>query len=462
MRISSVGHTALLVAVVGAAALAGRPTRACAQGVRDTTLENGFQVYVIENHAVPIVTATLAVRGGASIQDTSTEGLVNVFMLTPTIDRQRIFTDLNAAHGTATHGAREEFTYNSVTVPAAQYGDGISALERMASGSDWNSGATSSAVVGIAGQLQRLVASPENLLRRTVAMRLWGAAWPQRDFVGLPQVVTRIGNHDLAEYHRQYYVPNNMALVVSGDVTPSAVFNAVRHSFGGWRRGPDPLLAHPSLPIVPLTAPSAVVQTANVPDVTVDMQWQGPRPGDTPDLTYAADIFSTWFNDPSSRVQRYLVESGLFQTLSISFLTVRHGGPIEIIGHTSADSLSRALVALKHELAAAGLPGAFDDNTLIGARRRRLVANLQEIDMASAASTTYAFWWGNVGGDYITTYVNRLQAVTADNVRTFAHTALGAPYVIGVLGPDKTYASLSLAFQNFVADSTPAGPGVAK
>jgi zinc protease len=458
----SVRRTALLVAVVGAAALAGRPTRASAQGVRDTTFANGFQVYVIENHAIPIVTAILAVRGGASIQDTTNEGLVNVFMFTPTIDRGRILTDLIAAHGTYGHGTREEFAYHSVTVPAAQYGDGISALEHVADGSDWNPSAPSSGVIAVAGQLQRLVASPENLLRRTVAMKLWGTAWPQRDFVGLPQVVTRLGTHDLAEYHRHYYVPNNMALIVSGDVVPSAVFNAARRSFEGWRRGPDPLLAHPTLPVAPLTARNVVVQTGDVPDVTVDMQWQGPHPGDTPDLTYAADIFTTWFNNPSSRIQRYLVESGLFQTLSISYITVRHGGPIEIIGHTSADSLSRALVALKRELAAAGLPGAFDDNTLIGTRRRRVVSNLLEIEQASAASTAYAFWWGNAGSDYIDSYLNRLQAVTADNVRTYVNSYLAGPYVIGMLGPEKTYPALTLAFQNFVADSTPAGPGVSK
>jgi zinc protease len=457
MRIAPM-RIAMLVAVAGAAA----SMPAGAQGVPDTTLANGLQVYVIENHAVPIVTATLAVRGGASVQDTTNEGVANLFMSTPPIDEGRTFTDLTAAHGSYTHATRDAFTSYVVTVPAPQYGDGIAILERMANASDWNGMDMTAGVINVAAQLQHLAASPEQLLQRAAAMRLWGPAWPQRDVVGLPQIVTKLGTRDLAEFHRRLYVPNNMALVVSGDVTPSAVFTAARRAFDGWRRGPDPLLAHPIPPTAPLAATDAFIQTGNVSDVTVDMQWRGPRPLDTPDLTYAADIFTTWFNDPSSRIQRYLVESGLFQSLAISYRTARYGGPIEIIGHTSVDSLPHALAALRRELAAAGQPGAFDDNTLVGTRRRRVVDNLLEIEQANVASETYAFWWADAGPDYIGSYVDRLQAVTADNLRTYVNTYLAAPCVIGVLGPDKAYPTLSFAFQSFVADSVPAATGVTK
>src|SRR5215510_3219648 len=60
-------------------------TRAVAQrasadsSVQRTTLDNGLQVIVAENHTVPIVTVLIAVRNGAMTQDSGDEGLAHLY-----------------------------------------------------------------------------------------------------------------------------------------------------------------------------------------------------------------------------------------------------------------------------------------------------------------------------------------------------------------------------------------------
>jgi len=60
-------------------------TRAVAQGapadstVHRTTLDNGLQVIVAENHSVPIVTVLIAVRNGAMTQDSGDEGMAHLY-----------------------------------------------------------------------------------------------------------------------------------------------------------------------------------------------------------------------------------------------------------------------------------------------------------------------------------------------------------------------------------------------
>ena len=73
MRLRSMPFILAVTASLGA-------VRATAQGasrslpVRDTTLANGLQIYVIENHTVPLATAEIVVHNGAMIQDSGTAG----------------------------------------------------------------------------------------------------------------------------------------------------------------------------------------------------------------------------------------------------------------------------------------------------------------------------------------------------------------------------------------------------
>src|SRR5436190_18263131 len=47
--------------------------------ITDTTLANGMQIIVIENHAVPLVTVELDVKNGAYTQTREYEGLAHLY-----------------------------------------------------------------------------------------------------------------------------------------------------------------------------------------------------------------------------------------------------------------------------------------------------------------------------------------------------------------------------------------------
>src|SRR5215470_14739062 len=53
--------------------------RASADSVQRTTLDNGLQVIVAENHSVPIVTVLVAVHNGAMTQDPGDQGLAHLY-----------------------------------------------------------------------------------------------------------------------------------------------------------------------------------------------------------------------------------------------------------------------------------------------------------------------------------------------------------------------------------------------
>src|SRR2546429_5431412 len=53
------------------------------------------------------------------------------------------------------------------------------------------------------------------------------------------------------------------------------------------------------------------------------------------DLTYAADALFDLLNDPTSGFQQRLVTNGPFESVTGTYYTLSHSGPIEIVGKTS-------------------------------------------------------------------------------------------------------------------------------
>jgi zinc protease len=445
--------------IMACAASASAQRASFAASLRDTTLANGLKVYVFEDHAVPLATAEIVVHGGAMAQDSGLEGVPHLYehmLFKGYGSGQEAFQhDLFYLHGTYNGSTGYEHVAYYVIVSSKKIGEGLSILSRMLRDPDFdNDGLTRERAV-VFNEFDRDMADPVFQLRRNVERRLWSTAWGRKNPLGEPAAISAATPATLKAIYHRYYVPNNAAVFVSGDVSTAEVFNEARHAFDGWRAAPDPFVASPVPPIPALPGTQAVVMTGDVQDATVMIAWQGPSVGETPDQTYAADVFSTMVNDPASRVQQRLVKSGLFQELGISYLTEHHVGPIALVGRTTLDSLPHALAALRHELIDWGMPDAFDADALEGARQERRVAQALELQNGTTAALRFGEWWGIAGLDYYKSYPDRLLAVSALDVNQYVTTYIDAPYVIGVLGPKGTNDALTADVRGFIIESEP-------
>jgi predicted Zn-dependent peptidase len=147
-------------------------------------------------------------------------------------------------------------------------------------------------------------------------------------------------------------------------------------------------------------------------------------------------VLSTIIDAPGSTFQQHLVDNGLFSSCSISYLTLGHVGPIELMARTSVDSLVPALRALWGQLLDFTSGGGYSDEELSGARQTRRVQAAFEMDDATAIAHTAAFWWSVAGLDYFRDYTDHLQAVERPAIAQFVNRYLtNRPLVAGVLVP---------------------------
>ena len=287
---------------------------ALARFIHRRQLDNGLDMIVVENHAVPLTTLLVAVRNGAFTQDSAEQGLAHLYehlLFRSYHGRPDAFgievTKLNGTYNGATDA---EVVYYYIMVPAKNVERALKLLAELVKEARFSKGDLKDERPVVLDELQRAASDPEQELNRHVDRMLWGASWSRKDVSGDSASLAGITIDRLKEVYARYYVPNNAALIVTGDVSSDQVFERAAKEFGDWKRGPDPFADRPVPPVTPRPASGAIVFEHDVRDVTIRIALPGPGVGRDAAATYAADALFEVLNNPGSAFQQRLVEGG--------------------------------------------------------------------------------------------------------------------------------------------------------
>jgi zinc protease len=250
-------------------------------------------------------------------------------------------------------------------------------------------------------------------------------------------------------------VPNNSALVVTGDVKPEEVFAQAEKIMGTWEKRPvDPFKEFPLVEHPPLAKSQATIiekttgEEAESTDQNVFIQigWQGPSVGKDDKSTYAADVFSYILTQPDSKFQRHLIDSGLASAAAIGYYTQRNVGPITLLLVTTPEKAKEALKAAYAEVAQFGKPDYFTNDELESSKTILGANDLFDREKPSEYAHTLSFWWSSTGIDYFRGYQKNLNATTRADINRYVSTYItGKPHVgIALVSPAaKTKANLT-------------------
>lgn len=420
------------------------------------SLSNGMRVIVVENHAVPLATVDVVVKTGAMSQDTTNEGVPHLFEHMLFSGYRGSFNepfgvDVGPLHAAYNGETREELVSYYLTLPSQSVDRAMDILSTLVRDPHFELQNLNKERMVVLDEMSRDLSDPRQHLNSAVERLLWGRGWPQKDPLGSAVPLFEATPKSLDRIFHQYYVPNNAAVVVTGDVSAPKVFEWARSHFGGWKRSPDPYAAHPVPAVPPLTAPTWTVVTADVPDVTILMAWQGPSVTTQRSDTYAADVLSQLVADEESEFQKHLVETGLFQSAELGYMTQSHVGPIEFVGTTTVDHLAAALTVLQTEVMLMGSASYFDPQALAIAANQRRVAQSFALERGPALAYEYADWWATSGLDYYMTYGDSLSTRTPTELEAFATRYLvNHPYAIGALVRPQDADKVSTMLQEYI------------
>jgi zinc protease len=429
--------------------------------IQRKVLSNGLEVIVVENHGVPLVTVEIDVKNGSFTQSPEYEGLAHMyehmfFRANSKYPDPNQFWDRASDLGAVFNGTtREEVVNYYMTVPAEKMSDAVALLATALRNPLFRRDELERERQVVIGEYDRNESSPFFELSRQTDAKLYPGNFSRKDVIGDRQIVRTTTPEKMRAIQNKYYVPNNSAVIVAGDVKPAEVFALVGRELGDWSRGSDPFVADPIPAIPALPKSDAVVVEAPVGAVTVQVQWQGPSVGRDPKSTYAADVFSDVLNDQRSQFQQRLVDSGLWQALGVNYYTLNHTGPITISGQTSPEQLRDAMKALYGEIAKFDTPGYFTAEELEAVKAHRAVTSAFDRERASGFAHTLGFWWSVASLEYYMGYVDNMAQQTVDDLRAYARKyILGKPHITGVLIAPEARQALKLNAQDLVMSGT--------
>ena len=408
--------------------------------IKRSVLRNGLEVIAVENHGIPIATVELNVKNGAFTQRPEYEGLAHMyehmfFKASKAYPNAEAFGQRSAELGARYNGTTQEERVNYyLSLPSDSVRGGISLIADAVRGPLFLPGELAQEKEVVLGEYDRNEASPGFEIMQKLSAALYPGNASRKNTIGNRDVLRRVTPEKMRFIQNRYYVPNNMALIVTGDINPTQIFAYADSVLGNWTRGADPFQTDPVPPIPALTGPSAIISQADVGAVTVLIQWQGPSVRKDRISTYAADVLSDALNTKGSRFQRLLTDSGLWTAIGVNYYTLDQVGPITISGQTTPERLKEALAVLWQEIAKLDDPGYYSVNELEAVKAQRGTDNQFGIEKTSELTHTIGFWWAVADLDYFMGYVDNMARQTpADLQRYAARFIVGKPSVTGVL-----------------------------
>jgi zinc protease len=421
------------------------------------TLKNGLQVIVVENAAVPLVTVEIAVKNGAWTEPPEFNGLSHLYehMFFKSNERSRAegYNDQAAELGMLSNAQTQHEVVNYFTTTVR-----LGAREAMKLMRDsirypiFDQQELNQEIQVVLDELNQHRSNPFFYLFEATDRKLWYKYFSRKTPGGDPVTVAKATPEMMRIIQNKFYLPNNSVLVVAGDVKAQEVFQFAEELFSDWPRGEDPFIKEPVPRHPGLTKDEAVIVNQPVNATTIQIAWHGPSTDLDAPATYAADVFSFILKQADSRFSRALVDTGLTTGADFSYLTQKNVGPITLRTQTTADKLKSAFKAINAEIAKFDAPDYFTDEELVNAKTLLDVNEIYSREKASDYAHTISFWWASSGLDYYATYIENLNKVTREDIKTYVNKYIKGKYhVVGVLISEQDQKRIGLTEQELLA-----------
>jgi len=222
-----------------------------------TTLSNGLQVVVIENHLAPVVTQMVWYKTGAADEDAGHSGIAHflehlMFKGTPTVGPGE-FSKIIGRNG----GEDNAFTYYDYTAYFQTIkSDRLELIMKLEADRMQNLALTDDQVyperdVIVEERRQRIDGSPEARLVEALRYALLVNSPYGRPAIGWEQEMEKLTTADAIAWYKKWYVPNNAILIVVGDVKPEDVKALAEKYYGPIPARPVPERARPQIAPLP-------------------------------------------------------------------------------------------------------------------------------------------------------------------------------------------------------------------
>ena len=257
------------------------------------TLPNGLQVFLVEDHELPLFRLSLIMKAGAYCDPAAQVGLAEITASvlrsggSQTLPGDRMDEVLEGMGGSIEAGADALGTTISANMLIEDTDKALAMVRDLLLQPAYPDDKLDLELKQWRSSIARRNDDPGDIASREMAKVLYGADHPFARTTEYAHLET-IRRDALMDFHRKYYQPQDAFLTVWGDFETAAMLERVRTVLGEWPRGNA---TYPEMPPVPETVPSVnLAAKTSVNQSTIRMAHRGTTQKD-PDF-YALSVMN--------------------------------------------------------------------------------------------------------------------------------------------------------------------------
>lgn len=411
---------------------------------QETELENGLRVIVANRPGLPLLAARLLVRNGAEVDPKNLAGTASMAsdLLTKgtaTMSAPEIARAIESLGGSLNSGAGWDASGASVVVMSDQADEALKILADVvrhpAFKQEEIDRLKSQRLDGLRVALQQ----PGSLAHFVTDRVIFGAGAYGHSASGTLESVQAISRDDIEKLYQQYYDPQNAAFILVGDVTLEQGRGFAEKFFGDWKN-------HPAAPNESVRSGAADWKPENV---VIDMPEAGQaavtlaKPAikrNSPDYYSALVANAALGNGFISRLNREIrINRGLSYGARSSIDPRRETGPFIAVAQTKNESAAQVASLMESEVQTLVSNPVKGDElksrqaVLTGSYARSLETNQGFLSEISDLATY------ELPLDTLDKYISSIDAVTTDEVTTFAKKDLAMKASLIIVGKGSAF-----------------------
>lgn len=349
----------LLLPQLAAAAPQAAPANPSTSG-NDTMLvrlKNGLTVYIIRDSRFPLVCTRLFVGTGSANETAEQAGISHVlehmvFKGTEKRPKGQVARDVESLGGYLNAATSFDKTWFITDMPAKHWKTGMDVVKDMAFHPSLDPAELEAEKNVIVSELKGGDDTPtrrlfEDLQVAGLAHTVYG-----RPIIGFEKTIRAVTADDLRAYIRTWYQPQNMMLLVAGDIDPKAVLAHAEELFGDLKN--DTILPEPAPVQLEGAAGGPRIEVTYGPwnKVYLGIALPAPALGDQRSIDLDVLAYALGGDGTSQFYRKYRYEKQLVDSISVGNMSLNRAGLFYMVAQLDADKVEPFWQEFTRDLAA--------------------------------------------------------------------------------------------------------------
>jgi zinc protease len=387
-------------------------------------LDNGLKVMILENHQVPQVNISTTVKVGAKNESDFFDGATHLLEHLILFRGTDKMTGDELAAAMKKHGAyfngytSSDWTDFVITLPKENLDFALGIHADMLFRSNFPAPEMDKERQAVLEEINISEDDPFSTAYRSSVKVLFGGKHPySKNVLGTKANVSNVPRDSVYAYYKRYYAPNNMTMVIVGDLDAAGTLDLVKKYFAAILRG--------SVAVDNYSPPPARTRIDTI-DIKKDIGQAylmtmsiGPK-ADSPDQ-YALDLVATIIGDgESSRLWKKLRDQeGIVYSVGYSFNTSKYEGTLSAsatLDPAKMAEVEKEIVGVLNDVKAKG----FSEQELRKAKNKIKTGYYTNTERGLDLADRYAQYDSFIGYKYIQDYPASIEKVTIEQLNAAA------------------------------------------